>query len=76
MNDINHWEELDSFTVLGAYTAGLVAKKEKVWAKDSVDFLATISTPMGFVEAWRIETKSHVKTTTANAEKEFNQSID
>ena len=76
MNDINEYEELDSFTVLGAYTAGLVAKMEKVWLKGSIDFLATIKTPLGFVEAWPIDIKACVKTITANVEKEYNQLID
>ena len=75
-NDINEGEEFDSFTVLSAYTAGLVAKTGKPWAKDSVDFVATVETSMGFTEAWPIEIKSRVTVKSAVAEREFNESID
>ena len=76
LNDINQEEKLEGFNVLGGYTAGLVSRKEKPWAKDSVDFIATVSTTLDEVEAWPIEIKSRVKLNTAIAEMELNERVE
>ena len=51
----------------GAYTAGLAAKKGAVYAKDSIDFLLTVSDPSsGYAtKIWGFEAKGRVTATSA-----------
>ena len=71
MDAINDDKELDDFEVQAAYTAGLVAKKDQMWAADSVDFISIILTSDGDTEAWPIEIKSRVIMKTINEEKQY-----
>ena len=63
MGGLNEDDEMPGLNVLSAYSAGLVAKKDRAWAKDSVDYIATIATETS-VEPWVIEIKSRQKTST------------
>ncbi len=63
-----------SLRVGGAYTAGLVAKKDAAWVKDSIDFvLTTLHNNRDLVhqDLWGIEVKARVNPNTAAAEEEF-----
>ena len=58
--------------VTGAYTAGLVAKKDSPWAKDSIDFvLAAKSNANPLLQLWGVEIKSRVSPRTISNEVEF-----
>lgn len=56
--------------VNGAYTAGLVAKLDCPWVKDSIDFIVTTFLPTGH-EMWGVEVKARVNPKTAAEEEEF-----
>ena len=57
----------------GAYSAGLVEKQDSPWAKDSIDFVLTVSFRgmEGGHHAWGVEIKSRVNAKTAADEEEF-----
>ena len=61
---------LRNLTVNGAYNAGLVEKKSSPWAKDSIDFILTVS-DRGIIETWGVEIKARVNAKTAADEEEF-----
>ena len=61
---------LRNLAVKGAYTAGLVAKKDYPWAKDSIDFIL-LTNYQGFDDIWRVEVKARVNARTAAQEQEF-----
>ena len=61
-----------SLKVNGAYSAGLVEKQDSPWAKDSIDFILTVSFHgMEDHHAWGVEIKSRVNAKTAADEEEF-----
>ena len=62
MDGVNQDEQLAGLEVLGAYSSGLVAKKNQPWASDSVDFIATVSKGGVSIEACAVEIKSRQKT--------------
>ncbi len=70
MKDLNESELLPGFRVISLHAAGLVAKKDHPWAKDSIDFIAVMQNSEFDVELWGIEIKSRQTSRTINLEKE------
>ncbi len=56
--------------VLGVYTAGLAAKKNAEYAKDSIDFIVVVELADSSTQTWGFEAKGRVTTTTADEEQE------
>ena len=64
----------EQLKVIGAYNAGLVSKKKKPWARDSVDFISVIedfSSIPAQVSLWGVEVKTRCTLNTSNAEADF-----
>ena len=57
MEDINDGNEIDGVDVLSAYATGIVAKKQRPWAKDSIDYIGIFQAEE-YVEVWAVEIKS------------------
>ena len=56
----------------GAYSAGLVAKQDAPWAKDSIDFVLTVShRGLDEHQLWGVEVKARVSNKTAADEEAF-----
>jgi len=47
-------------TFLGAYTAGLAARKNAIHARDSIDFILSVEMEDGSVVPWGVEIKSRL----------------
>ena len=60
------------FEVISLHKTGLVAKKNKPWAKDSIDLLAFVKNEeYDNLELWGIEIKSRVTANTVTTEREY-----
>ena len=59
--------------VCGAYSAGLAAKRDAIYAKDSIDFIINVKDPVeeggGDIKTWGFEVKGRVTARTAAAER-------
>jgi len=55
-------------TFLGAYTAGLAARKNAIHARDSIDFILSVEMEDGSVVPWGVEIKSRLTLPTTNKE--------
>ena len=63
---------VQALKVNGAYTAGLVAKQDSPWAKDSIDFILTVSHhDLEDHQTWGAEVKARVSNKTAAREEDF-----
>ena len=65
-------------TIQGAYTAGLAARKGAVYAKDSIDFLLTVSDPSSVTsqtKVWGFEAKGRVTAASAADEEHYLQQL-
>ena len=71
LNMIDEGDYFSEIEVKGAFTAGLAAKKNAVFAKDSVDFVLTVRDLGDAVKGWGFEAKGRVTSQTA-AEEERN----
>ena len=72
MKDVNEKGFLSEIKVLSLHKVGLVAKKNKPWAKDSIDFLAIVhDSSDGDVELWGVEIKSRQTNATVTKEREY-----
>lgn len=69
---------LNHVNILSGYTCGLVAKSGYNYAKDSVDFLLTVTKgPDDFEpEVWAMEVKSRLVNRSRNADEDFNTQTD
>ena len=65
---INEGECAPGIEIKGAYTTGLAAKREAVFAKDSIDFVVTVKEEGGNLKAWGFEAKGRVTAETATEE--------
>jgi len=71
MRDMNENQKL-AITVGGAYAAGLVAKKDRLYAKDSIDFLAGVQcNGQENHEIWGVEIKARVTIKTMQEEEDW-----
>ena len=71
--------EFSDIHVEGAYTAGLAAKKNAIYAKDSVDFVLTVNDPRSEdgdeIVAWGFEAKMRVTAQSAADEERNHRSM-
>lgn len=70
MRDVNEKNLLPGFKVISLHTVGLVAKVDRLWAKDSIDFLAFVVNEAKEVQLWGVEIKSRQTFATITKEKE------
>ena len=70
--DVNFCKHFEDFTVLGGYSAGLVARSNLPCAKDSIDLIAAVcKNEEKYVSLWGVEVKSPVAMSSVGKESEF-----
>ena len=69
--------DLSGICIEGAYTAGLAAKKDAIYAKDSIDFVVVVKDPLlnDDLRAWGFEAKGRVTAQSAAAEERHVRSV-
>ena len=71
MREANERNLFSSYKIISLHKVGLVSKKGSPWAKDSIDFLASVlDESENEIQIWGVEIKSRVKISTINKEKE------
>ena len=71
MNDVNIKSLFQGYKILSLHKVGLVSKKNEPWAKDSIDFVASVmKTDNSDLELWGVEIKSRQTNLTVSKERE------
>ena len=60
---------IPALRILSFHSAGLVAKKDALWAKDSIDYLCVVQRN-GVAEVWGVEIKSRLTQVSVSRERE------